>query len=436
VNKRELIIISDLHIGGDEIIEDFSCEKELISFLHKKGEYNGDLELLILGDFLDIWKIEDTIGKQLGFTINRHQKVFDTFKEFSKKHKITLVPGNHDHALIYNKAYQADLAKYGITVSPTQFFKRDFDYKGGNFKIIGEHGNQVEPSTEFPKFDMPTDSSLAYYLNKTLVYNLMKIGTKHKSPYWLRNMDNVDTELIPYWTLSKYFYYELGPILKAVLIPMLILFGLAVPYFIFDVITEFYQPHFLKPLLILLDTNTFFKILIFLLYFDMVIVAIFVFFWFVKRDFRKRLREYGIHDFGEILIARHRAYKKRARDVSDGKNDFNEKADFYVTGHTHIAGLYTFDDKKVSFVDTGSWKQLMKRIPTRLRFPSVYVPYFNLSYVTFKVLDGEMVVSLKNWPKDFETKLTVLESFALKSKYIPKPVMNDEVVSELRFPLS
>jgi UDP-2,3-diacylglucosamine pyrophosphatase LpxH len=434
VNKRKLIIISDLHIGGDEIIEDFSCEEEVISFLDEKGKYSGELELMILGDFFDLWKVENDADEQVEFIIKKHQKMFDAFKQFGEKHEITALPGNHDHALSYNKKYQEDLAAYNIKVDPTQFFKREFKNGERTFKIIGEHGNQVEPSSEFPEFGMPTDSSLAYHINKILVYKLMRMGNEKKSPEWLRDLDNIETDLILYWGLSKYFYYELGPILKAVLIPMFILFSFAIPYFIFDVITEFYQPKFIQPLLTLLDTNTFFKILIFLMYFNMVMVIIVFFAWLLKRDFRKRLKEYGVHSFTDILVSRYHAYKKRAKEVVNGENDFEEKADFYVNGHTHAAGLHHLKEDKVSFVDTGSWKQLMKRVSARFRFPSVYAPYFALTYATFEREEDEMVIKLKKWPKEFKAKLTMLERFVISGKKIPKPIMADKVVHAIKLP--
>lgn len=437
MRNKKLIIISDLHIGGDDVIEDFECENELISFLQKHGEYNrGELELIILGDFFDLWKVENTEDDKVNFMIKKYQKLFDALKIFGAKHKITVIPGNHDHALAYNKKYQEDLAKYNMQVDPNQFFKREFVVDEKSFKIIGEHGNQVEEGTKFQQFGAPTDSSLGYYLNKVFVYRLMRMGNEHKSPDWLRNLDNMDLDFIPHWVMSKYFYYELGPFLKALLIPMFILFGLAVPYFIFDVITEFYHPRFIEPLLLMLDTNTFFKIIIFILYFDMVVVVLLLFAWLLKRELKKKLREYGVHSFKEIMHSRYNGYKKRAKEVMNGENTFGEKADFYVTGHTHVAGLHYSKDEGVCFADTGSWRQLMKRISTRLQFPSVYLAYFSLTYLTFEIEAGVMKIQLRKWPKDFTPKLTVLERFATKSKQMPKPVKEDKLVGELKLPLA
>ncbi|MBD3156644.1 hypothetical protein GF369_02335 [Candidatus Peregrinibacteria bacterium] len=436
VKKRKLIIISDLHIGGDDIIEDFSCEAELIGFLTKKHDKDSDLELLILGDFLDLWKVENDAREQVRYVIKQHKKLFNAFKTFGENHTITVIPGNHDHALAYNVKYQQDLAEYNITVEPHQYVKRIFSHKENTFTVIGEHGNQVEPATKFPQFDLPTDSSLAYHINKILVYKLMRMGNEKKSPYWLRDLDSIDTELIPYWVLSKYFYYELGPILKAILIPMLVLFGFAVPYFIFDLVTEFYQPQFIKPFLLLLDTNTFFKVLIFLLYFDMVVVILVVIIWFIKREFRKRLREYGIHSFSEILVSRYHAYKKRAHEILRGNNAFGIPANLYVTGHTHVAGFHTLKESGKLFVDSGSWKQLMKRINARFRFPSVYAPYYALSYVTIEQKGDDVTVRLKVWPKTFKAKLTVLERFVVKWKHVPRSVTKDTLIEEHHIQLS
>ena len=426
----------DENVEGDELVEDFSCEKELIAFLRIKSEYDGELELMILGDFFDLWKVEKTKDDQVNFVINKYQNLFDALKVFGEKHKITVLPGNHDHALAYNKKYQDDLAKYNMKVDPSQFFKREFVVGDKSFKVIGEHGNQVEEGTKFGDFAAPNDSSLAYYLNKVFVYKLLHMGSENKSPYWFRNLDNLDMDFIPHWAMSKYFYCELGPFLKAIIVPMFILFGFAVPYFVFDVITEFYQPQFIKPLLTLLDTNTFFKILIFLLYFDMVIVIIAIFAWGLKRELKKKLKEYGLQDFKDIMYSRYHAYKKRAKDVVNGENDFGQSANFYVTGHTHVAGLHNVEDKGFAFADTGSWKQLMKRIPARFRFPSIYLPYFSLTYLTFEIVVDEMVVQLRRWPKNFNPKLTVLERFAVNGNYMVKSAKVDRIVTELKLPLA
>jgi UDP-2,3-diacylglucosamine pyrophosphatase LpxH len=430
MNPKSLVLISDLHIGGDKIIEDFNCEKELIGFLDHLETLKEPLELLILGDFFDLWKVENMPDDQIEFIIKQRPSLFERIKKFGSNHLITAIPGNHDHALFYNEKYKEGLKKYNINVVSARYFKREFKKNNKIIRIIGEHGNQVEPGSAFPDFNMPTESSLAYHLNKILVYRVMRLGNEKKRPDWVKGLDNVENELVPFWFFSKYFYHEVGPILKAIMIPMLALFGLAVPYFIFDIITEFYQPTFLQPLLNLLDTKIYFKVIIFILYFDMVVVILLFVFSLLRKGFQKRLNEYGLQSISDILVSKKHAYETHAKEVINKKNPYNEKADLYVNGHTHEATLDEHFEGAV-YADTGSWKQLMKRMTTRLRLPSVFYPYYSLTYLQCTQLEEGLKVELREYPKDYQADLTILEKLAFKkTKDLPKPVKSDTLIKE------
>lgn len=438
MQHKKLIVISDLHIGGESPIDDFECEKELTGFLDKLERDNESMELIVLGDFFDLWRIDDHPEGKVAYAINQHPNVFERLKQFGRKHKITVLGGNHDHEIVYDKRYQEDLAAYNIHVDTNQFFKREFTHEGKTFCIIGEHGNQVEPATAFTDFSLQTDSSLSYHINKLFVYEMMRMGSDKKRPKWISDLDNVDINLLLYWFLSKYFYYELGPILKAILIPMLILFGFAVPYFIFDIATDFYRPNFLVPLLNFLDTNWFIKVIVFILYFDMVIVILLFFISLVRKDFKKRIRLYGVQSLSEILISLHQAFKNRAKEVCSGKNPYNKKSHLYVNGHTHIAGLFTPEEENFVHVDTGSWKKLMKQVPAYFHFPGVFVPYYDLTYLSCRLSDDRKSVNveLRSWPKEFSPKLTLLERITIKKhKNIPKPYKEDTCTAAINFPL-
>ncbi|MBU1446401.1 hypothetical protein KKD70_04015, partial [Patescibacteria group bacterium] len=367
------------------------------------------------------------------FIIKKHNKLFEEFKKFGAKHIINVIPGNHDHALLYKPKYQEDLKKYNIHVETNQFFKREFKKGDKIFRVIGEHGNQVEPVCEFPDFNLPTDSSFSYHNYQILVKQLMKLGTPKKHPKWLAFLDNIDIELIPYWVFSKYFYYEFGPVLQLIAVPMLLMFSfLAVPYFIFDVFTHFYYPQFMSEIVLFLDTNPFCKVIAFILYFDMAIVLIVFIAAMMKGHFNARLREYGVHSLTDILLSRQNAYMQRAIAVVQGENPFNEKANLYITGHTHLAGAHHHKD--TYYVDTGSWKQLMQRASARFSFPAVFVPYYALTYAEVGIDDdGNPYASLRERPKQFEPQLTILESLALKRNgYLKKPITHDTLIRKLQ----
>jgi UDP-2,3-diacylglucosamine pyrophosphatase LpxH len=427
--NKTIVVISDLHIGGDDLSEDFECESELINFLDYLDKNYNEVELIILGDFLELWKVQNHGDKQISFIIKNWPNLFNRFKEFGEKHKITVLAGNHDHDIAYNEKFIKDLAEYNMIVDPNQYFIREFNKNGKKVKLVGDHGNQIDPNCSFEAWEMPTNSSLAYHFCQNIVYKIMRIGTKKKRPEWVKDSDNMEIDLIPFWFLSKYFYNELGPMLKGIIIPMLILFGLAVPYFIFDIVTDFYSPQFLLPLINLFDKNIFFKIVIFILYFDMVLVVLLVLLGLIKKDFQKKLHEYGFHNMPETLTRKHKAYLSRAKDFLNGDNELNEDIDIFVNGHTHHPGFYDDLVEGKVYADSGSWKQLMKGIKTRFRFPSVYVPYFHLTYLICDSTEDGVLAELKQWPKEFKPKLTILERIAIKkSKGFPKPVRENTLV--------
>jgi len=434
-NKKKLVIISDQHLGGERVSHDNTFDKELIEFLdHYKKQEN--IELLILGDFFDLWLVKPENINKVAKVVNERQELFKAFKEFGEKHTVTILAGNHDHELAYKSEFGDVLKQYNFTVDKNQFFIRRFENNNKEFIIIGEHGNQVEPSCAFPDFNMPTESSLAYYLTKVLYEQIMKMGDKGKGMKWLSEIDNIDQDTTAYWAFSKYFYYDVGPILKVFIIPMLFLFSLAIPYFIFNVVTEFFfRPRWLEPLLLFLQTNTLMKIISFILYFDMVIVVILILSSLMKKHFDASLKNYGIQSLSDLLISKEKTYSAHARKVVVGENQFKENADFYVTGHTHFAGLYKDPTDGFTYGDSGSWKQLMKQTEARFNFPPVFVSYFKLSYLVFEVIDNDMVIQLRQWPKIFTPKLTFIERFAIKGKTLPKSTHQDTLVDEIRYPM-
>ena len=103
--KTHLVVISDQHIGGDKPIDDFKIDDVFVRFVSEL--YNesmlqkNKIELLIIGDFLDLWKISSE--NKIAQVVRNHKDVFSVLKKFGKQNTITLVPGNHDYELIYKK---------------------------------------------------------------------------------------------------------------------------------------------------------------------------------------------------------------------------------------------------------------------------------------------------------------------------------------------
>ena len=114
-------------------------------------------------------------------------------------------------------------------------------------------------------------------------------------------------------------------------------------------------------------------------------------------------------------------------------------AKWYGTGRLAVDGIEAdVEEEEYSFGDTGSWKQLMKRLSTRFRFPTVYVPFYSLSYLIIEPKNGFMHIELREMPKVYVPKLTLLERLAIKGgkKKIPKPIANDSLIKELKIEMN
>jgi hypothetical protein len=162
----------------------------------------------------------------------------------------------------------------------------------------------------------------------------------------------------------------------------------------------------------------------------MVVVILLFVFSVIRKGFKKRLNEFGLQSISEIIVSKKHAYENNAKKVINGQNPYKEKVDLYVNGHTHEATLDN-DFHGAVYADTGSWKQLMKRMTTRLRLPSVFYPYYSLTYLQCTQTDDGLKVELRERPKEYTPDLTILEKIALKkSKHLPKPVKADTLLNK------
>jgi UDP-2,3-diacylglucosamine pyrophosphatase LpxH len=124
-SNQNYYFISDLHIGGDGILDECQFESELIDFLYHLRDLNQEAELIIVGDGFGFWEMsgEDSL-KKLKTVIKNHTDLFTAFKESGAKIKITLIPGNHDHEMIGYEDFKILLAKYNINLINKQHIIR------------------------------------------------------------------------------------------------------------------------------------------------------------------------------------------------------------------------------------------------------------------------------------------------------------------------
>jgi UDP-2,3-diacylglucosamine pyrophosphatase LpxH len=164
--SRTLVIISDLHLGRGRSpdgypTEDFRWPKALKSFLEEISKLGNDqVDLLIAGDFLDMWQPPANIRckgaspdlgcapeemKTLASCIVRgHPEIFASLRAFTQKgeNRLHIIPGNHDAALLIADVWEPVGKALGADGGRVNFVATGL-WVSADGKIGVEHGHQI-----------------------------------------------------------------------------------------------------------------------------------------------------------------------------------------------------------------------------------------------------------------------------------------------------
>ncbi|HEX8136625.1 MAG TPA: metallophosphoesterase [Pyrinomonadaceae bacterium] len=152
---RRLIIISDLHIGGDEYPMLGHPEK-LVNFLNELADYRPPpkqtIELVINGDFVDFlaqapfkaWTEDQSSAiSKLEAAMTRFPSVFAALARCAQKLSgLTLVLGNHDVEMALPKVRERFLKELQTDTRRCTFIITNEAYSIGDLLI--EHGNRYD----------------------------------------------------------------------------------------------------------------------------------------------------------------------------------------------------------------------------------------------------------------------------------------------------
>ena len=116
------IFISDLHLGDGSRTDDFHRDKEFLEFLKFVEDEAG--ELIILGDFLELWQAD------LDKVLFCHSKIINKILSLRSKLKVTYVIGNHD----YIPFIRFINSEWGISL----------EYQDKEAGIVAEHGHRYD----------------------------------------------------------------------------------------------------------------------------------------------------------------------------------------------------------------------------------------------------------------------------------------------------
>lgn len=163
-------IISDLHIGAGDYLDDFDQDRSFKYFLEAISRHPGS-ELIINGDFIDFVSVtlkdetaspfsrlgctEDESLRKLEKVIRAHPTVFSALRKYAKEkgHRVVLIPGNHDVDLFWPRVRERLLEAMGEPDGDRFHFEKSGVYRQGGLYV--EHGGQYFSDTVYENFSQP-----------------------------------------------------------------------------------------------------------------------------------------------------------------------------------------------------------------------------------------------------------------------------------------
>ncbi len=162
-------IVSDLHVGAGDYLDDFNRDGDFIAFMDLAGKHRNT-ELVINGDFIDFVAVnldktsvrpfsrlgntESESLAKLERVLEAHGALFASLRRYMERgHRIVLMPGNHDVDLYWPQVRDRLLDELGGPDSDHFHFESSGIYRVGSIYI--EHGNQYYADSVFENFTHP-----------------------------------------------------------------------------------------------------------------------------------------------------------------------------------------------------------------------------------------------------------------------------------------
>jgi UDP-2,3-diacylglucosamine pyrophosphatase LpxH len=213
------IFISDIHIGDGSAKDDFEFDDELVDLLEHFST-QPDVELIIVGDGLEL--LESRAVKDFGLTSfdvlvssldgtalsgieSRHPRLFESFRKFSKHHRIIYIVGNHDYYLFANQRLKDELRNMlGCEVVPY--------YYNEDAGLLAMHGNQFDLINKFTRDgDGTIVPPLGDYMARYMMFHFDEYLESLVPSEILSDYDNVRPSLdVFHWFERVLEVYDLG----------------------------------------------------------------------------------------------------------------------------------------------------------------------------------------------------------------------------------
>jgi UDP-2,3-diacylglucosamine pyrophosphatase LpxH len=395
-DDRVYYVISDLHIGGDEQLEQVDFLDELLAFLDRLAETEENAELIINGDAFGLWEFTTIDGIEKFDALEAaYPELFAQLRETGANIDVTLMAGNHDHELAAYDAYVDRFAAYNVDLVQAQSTHREI----GEQVIHFEHGHQRDPNNRIDDWGNPHASPLGYYYNTLVTSRAGQLSDRGRYN-WLKDVQAVTpTERMPIWLFSKYFYREMNPLIRYSLIPFLLLFNISLFLAVFaglDLLGVWSTP---------VDVVTAFlgqfgsagTAVWFLLALNSTAVGLLILIgiplYFIRRDVRKTIDRFGVFET-ELTVDAATPYIEAAEGIFEA----DPETGIFCYGHTHRPRVNDVDGGLI--VNTGTWlKRLHRRDGVIGILPPVFYPSYQLLVVRMEPADSGVAVEYEEIKK-------------------------------------
>lgn len=406
--QKEYYFISDLHIGGDEALGVCDFQEELISFVDGIARSEKNAELIIVGDVFGLWEFTGVEGtEKIEKLIDQFPDIFEAFRRVGEKIKITVLPGNHDYELSCYPKFVDIFKAYNIKVEQSAAIIREI----GGKKLWIEHGNQYDATNRMPDFGNPHAMPIGYFITNNMVGKAGQISEQGRYN-WLKDIQSVyPTELIPDWIMSNYFYREMSPILRWILLPFLLLSGVTL-FVLGGSALEYFN---------ITDDNIFLNNWIFdslgvvgsllQIILSINVIALLVFLamaipvGLILKDLKQTLKRFDIEmDMAKLTGSKNNSYIEAAGKIFENDADIIA----FIYGHTHTPSIKQKGDRFV--INTGTWLKQFERVSPRFGLlPAIYVPHYNLNYFKVKTEGGNIIIEYHKIAKSASSDLSLIQ---------------------------
>jgi UDP-2,3-diacylglucosamine pyrophosphatase LpxH len=408
VEDRVRYVISDLHIGGDEQLEEVEFLDELLGFLEHLERTDEDAELVINGDAFGLWEFTTVEGMEKFDILERkYPSLFEQLRATGEQVRITLLPGNHDHELAAYGEYVDRFAEYNVDVVQAESMTRPV----GDHVVHFEHGHQRDPNNRIENWGDPYATPLGYYFNTLVTSRAGRMSSRGRYN-WLKDIQAVTpTERVPVWLISKYFYREMNPLLRYALVPFLLLFNVSAVLAVLaglDLAGVWSTP-VEGTTAFLGQFGTAGTAVWFLLAINIAVTGLLLLvgvpLYFLRRDIRKTINRFGVFET-RLTVGAETPYQDAARELF--QND--PGTSLFCYGHTHRPTAKAVEDGLI--VNTGTWlKRLHRRDGVIGVLPPVFYPSYQLTAVRLEPVDGAVRVEFEavEKPTPSPEELTITE---------------------------